>query len=45
MQHRALLNDIRCAHAESGGCYGAPRIHAALQAAGRQIGRHRIARL
>jgi transposase InsO family protein len=45
IENRALLNDIRCAHAESGGCYGAPRVHAALRAAGRYVGRHRVARL
>ena len=45
VENRALLDDIRCAHAESGGCYGAPRIHAVLRAAGRCVGRHRIARL
>ena len=45
IENRALLNDIRSAHAESGGCYGAPRIHAALRAAGRCVGRHRVARL
>jgi transposase InsO family protein len=45
IENRALLDDIRQTHAESGGCYGAPRIHAALQAAGRRTGRHRIARL
>ena len=45
IENRALLSDIRCAHAESGGCYGAPRVHAVLRAAGRCVGRHRIARL
>ena len=45
IENRALLRDIRCAHAESGGCYGAPRVHATLRAAGRCVGRHRIARL
>lgn len=45
IENRALLNDIRCAHAESGGCYGAPRVHAALLTAGRCVGRHRVARL
>ncbi len=45
IENRAHLDDIRQAHAKSGGCYGAPRIHAALRAAGRQIGRHRVARL
>ena len=43
--NRALLRDIRRTHAESGGCYGAPRVHAALRAAGRRVGRNRIARL
>ena len=33
------------AHGESGGTYGAPRVHAALQALGRRVGRHRVARL
>ncbi|RVT80622.1 IS3 family transposase, partial [Rhodobacteraceae bacterium CCMM004] len=45
VENRALLDNIRCAHAESGGCYGAPRIHAVLRAAGRRVGRHRVARL
>lgn len=45
VENRTLLDDIRRAHAESCGCYGAPRIHAALRTAGRNIGRHRIARL
>jgi transposase InsO family protein len=45
IENRALLSDIRCAHAESGGCYGAPRVHAVLRAAGRCVGRHRVARL
>lgn len=45
VENRTLLSDIRFAHAESGGCYGAPRVHAVLRAAGRCVGRHRIARL
>lgn len=45
IENRALLGEIRRVHAESGGCYGYPRIHAALRTAGRRIGRHRIARL
>lgn len=45
VENRALLDEIRQVHAESGGCYGAPRIHAPLRAAGLKIGRHRIARL
>ncbi len=43
--NRALLSTIRLVHAESGGSYGAPRVHAALCAAGHGVGRHRIARL
>ena len=42
--NRALLEDIRLAHAESGGAYGAPRVHAVLQGHGRRVGRHRVAR-
>lgn len=43
--NRALLAEIRAVHAESGGAYGAPRVHAYLRAQGRRVGRHRIARL
>lgn len=43
--NRALLAEIRAVHAESGGAYGAPRVHAYLRAHGRRVGRHRIARL
>ena len=42
--NRALLDVVRVVHAESGGTYGAPRVHAALQALGRRVGRHRVAR-
>lgn len=45
VENRALMYEIRQAHIESGGCYGAPRIHAALPPAGRQIERHRVTRL
>ena len=45
VENRALLADIRRVHAESGGCYGAPRVHAVLRSTGRRVGRHRIARL
>ena len=45
VENRSLLAEIRRMHAESSGCYGAPRIHATLRAAGRRVGRHRIARL
>jgi putative transposase len=42
---RALLADIRQAHADSGGRYGSPRVYAALRAHGRKAGRGRIERL
>lgn len=45
VEDRALLADIRQAHADSGGRYGSPRVHAALRAHGRQIGRGRVERL
>lgn len=41
----ALLAEIREIHAGSGGTYGAPRVHAALRARGRRVGRKRVARL
>lgn len=44
-QNRGLLDQIRDVHAESGGIYGAPRVHATLRALGHRIGRHRVARL
>ena len=41
-----LLTDIRRIHRDSGGAYGAPRIHAELQiACGVKVGRKRVARL
>ena len=40
-----LLTAIRAIHARSRGTYGAPRVHAALQATGRAVGRKRVARL
>ena len=43
--NRALLADIRQAHANSGGRYGSPRVHAALRAHGRKAGRGRVERL
>ena len=43
--NRALLGDIRWIHAQHRGRYGAPRIHAALRAEGRPVGRGRIERL
>lgn len=44
-ENRALLDDIWRAHEGSGGRYGSPRVHAALRAHGRQVGRDRIERL
>jgi putative transposase len=43
--NRALLGDIRRIHEQHRGRYGAPRIHAALRAEGRPVGRGRIERL
>ena len=43
--NRVLLDAIRLAHADSGGASGVPRVHAVLRAHGRQVGRHRVARL
>jgi putative transposase len=40
-----LLAQIRLSHEESRGTYGAPRVHADLQAQGIRCGRKRIARL
>jgi transposase InsO family protein len=43
---RRLLADIRRIHRDSGGAYGAPRVHAELQiACGVRVGRKRVARL
>ncbi len=43
--NRELTEDIRLIHAESSGCYGSPRVHAALRRLGRRIGRSRVERL
>jgi transposase InsO family protein len=39
------MMEIRVIHAESRRTYGSPRVHAALQAQGQQVGEHRVARL
>jgi transposase InsO family protein len=41
----ALLSYIRQVHANSGGRYGSPRVHATLRAHGRKAGRGRVERL
>jgi putative transposase len=43
--NRQLIDEIRRVHGDSRGRYGSPRVHAALRAEGRQIGRNRVARL
>jgi putative transposase len=45
VEDRALLDDIRQTHANSGGRYGSPRVHAALRAHGRKAGRGRVEHL
>ena len=42
---RVLSGEIRAVHQDSHGRYGSPRVHAALRAHGRRIGRKRVARL
>jgi transposase InsO family protein len=42
---RALAAEIRAVHEGSRGRYGSPRVHAALRAHGRRVGRKRVARL
>ncbi len=42
---RALMAEIRRAHARSKGVYGSPRVHAELVATGTRVGRHKVARL
>ena len=43
--NRGLLSDIERVHRDNRGCYGSPRVHAALQAQGRGVSRGRIERL
>jgi putative transposase len=45
IEDRGLTERILEAHRRSRGTYGAPRIHAELQAAGVRVGRKRVARL
>ncbi|WP_123463751.1 IS3 family transposase [Streptomyces sp. CEV 2-1] len=40
-----LVGEIRVLHAGSRGAYGAPRIHAALQRAGRAVNSKKVERL
>ena len=42
---RALIEQVRHAHARSRGTYGVPRVHAELRADGVHVGRKRVARL
>lgn len=44
-ENRRLVAEIRVIHAESRRTYGSPRVHATLQAQGKRIGKHRVARL
>jgi len=43
--NQQLRARIRLIHTTSGGRYGSPRVHAALQQAGDRVGRHRVMRL
>ena len=45
VEDRAVAAEIRTAHTASRGRYGSPRVHAALRAHGRRVGRKRVARL
>jgi len=44
-ENRRLVAEIRIIHAASRRTYGSPRVHATLQAQGKRIGEHRVARL
>lgn len=45
VRDKLLLVQIRAIHSRSGGTYGVPRVHAALQRQGVRVGRKRVARL
>jgi transposase InsO family protein len=42
---KALQERVRALHADSRGTYGSPRLHAALRAEGRRVGKHRVERV
>ncbi|CAM5632383.1 hypothetical protein SHIRM173S_11984 [Streptomyces hirsutus] len=44
-QHAELTEKVRQVHADSGGIYGSPRVHAVLKREGVAIGRKRVERL
>ena len=44
-EDRVLLAEIRDIHADSGGVYGSPRMHAVLRSLGHMIDRNQVARL
>ncbi|MFH8582152.1 IS3 family transposase [Streptomyces zaomyceticus] len=44
-EENRIVSEIRAIHAEHGGAYGAPRVHAELRARGRRINRKRVTRL
>jgi len=44
-ENRRLVAEIRIIHAESRRTSGSPQVHATLQAQGKRIGEHRVARL
>ncbi len=43
--NRALVENIRCVHANSRRRYGSPRVHASLRAEGTRVGQNRVAQL
>ncbi|WP_052389654.1 IS3 family transposase [Belnapia moabensis] len=45
VEDRVVAAEIRTTHEASRGRYGSPRVHAALRAHGRRVGRKRVARL
>jgi putative transposase len=45
LRDEALSERVAAAHVASNRCYGSPRVHAELKAAGQRVGRKRVARL